>query len=127
MRPLMLCLTCLCVALGAVRAEAGQPFSESLVDCAALFTISNRAYPERRHAGKGLALEQLGETFLAAAEARARAEGRTDPTGYICDLEAEKTAAWDSRGAFFVFSEEFRDWTSYCRSLSDHLGISLPR
>ncbi len=127
MRTLAINLTCLCAALGPVRADAGQPISESLVDCAALFTISNRAFPERSDAGKGRVLEQFRETLLAAAELRARSEGRKDPSGYVCELEAEKDALWDARGAFFVFSEEYRDWARYCRALSDHLGIALPR
>ena len=106
------------------RVEAKQPISESLVDCAALFTISTRAFPERQTA-KARALNNAATTLTRAAQTRAATEEQSDPQGYVDKLLREKRAKWDARGVNFIFSEEFREWASYCRSLSKHLGISL--
>ena len=104
--------------------HAKQPISESLIDCAALFTISTRAFPERESA-KSRALRNAALKLADAANERAASEGRVKPDEYVRNLLREKQTKWDGRGVDFIFSEEFRDWASYCRSLSKHLGLSL--
>lgn len=103
---------------------AKQPLSESLVDCATIFSITTRAYPERQ-TKKSIALSSAERVLLQAAENRARAENRPLAQSYIAKLVIEKQTHWDARGVDFIFTDEFRDWASYCRALSNELGIDL--
>lgn len=105
--------------------NASQAYSESLMDCAALFGISNRMDPEKANHGKGLVLSRISETLEDAAFEQAVLEGHSDPKSYLEGVRAESVAQWDSKGVLFVFSDEFKDWTSYCRKFSGHLGISF--
>ena len=61
-----------------------------------------------------------------AAEAAAMREGCLDPQGYVDVTWGAKCAEWSGKGASYVFLQDFRDWTAYCRSLADHKGIRLP-
>ena len=115
----------LMVILAATPVQAGQPISESLVDCGTLFDLSNRAFPERRETEKGASLAHASDQFLTAAREQARAEGRASPERYVEDMIGTKEENWDGKGLSYVFSQDFRDWIQYCRSLSDHLGVDL--
>lgn len=114
------------LALTVLPAAAQQPYSESLVDCASLVTISNRMDPGRAEGGKGQALQDYGNRLLIGAVRQAEIEGRSDPVAHVRALVLEKNAYWDDKGMMFVLSEEFRDWMSYCRKFSRHLGIQPP-
>ncbi|WP_135503345.1 hypothetical protein [Roseovarius aestuariivivens] len=116
----------LAVAIGlGSPVNAGQPISESLMDCAALYTMSNRLVPARPLTRKGEKLEQAAAVLQAAAERQAIIEGQANPRDYVARLCPQKQAHWDKRGAMIVFSEEFREWMTYCRSLSRHLDLRL--
>lgn len=106
-------------------AHAGQPISESLVDCATLVTLSNRAFPDRLNTSKGRALDRAGRRLLDAARDQARAEGRADVRAHVAALAIAKAETWDAKGTAYVFTQDFRDWMSYCRSLSNHMDIAL--
>ena len=117
--PMLLCLTL------ATPAGAAQPLSASLVDCAAIFTMANRAGPGREMTENRAALYRMGVRFAVAAAARAVDEGHDQPAAYVATLWPKKTAHWDRRGPGFFFSANFRDWTRYCVALSRHLDIRL--
>ena len=114
----------LLLIVSSAEVSAKQPISESLVDCATIFSMTTRAFPERNTA-KSAALKSAEKTLLAEAENKARAEGNANAPMYVAALANKKQQKWDARGVNFIFSDEFRDWTSYCRSLSKHLGIEL--
>ncbi|NNF25151.1 MAG: hypothetical protein HKN63_10175 [Rhodobacteraceae bacterium] len=107
-------------------AAAQQPYSESLVDCASLVTISNRMDPSRAEGRKGQALQDYGNRLLIGAVRQAEIEGHSDAVGHVRALVLQKNAHWDDKGMMFVFSEEFRDWMSYCRKFARHVGITPP-
>lgn len=121
MRTVVLVLT---LTIFLPNANAKQPISESLVDCAAIFSISTRAFPERK-TEKTIALKEAEKRLTRAARDRAVSEGRSQPDKYIKSLTLEKQQKWDDKGTQFLFSEEFRDWAAYCRSLSKRLNIRL--
>lgn len=110
-----------------VPALAGQPISESLVQCAQLFDISNRLFPENRNSEKGQALAALSDRFVAAAKDEAYREGRRDAPRYVRVQSMAKAALWDAKGPRFVMTDEFREWAQYCRALGESRGISFDR
>ncbi len=107
------------------RAEAGQPYSESLLDCAVLMDTSNRLDPEKADHGKGLILSRIAAALEKAAYDEALGEGHADPDAYLSRLRSDKISHWDAKGIRFVFSDEFKDWMAYCRKFSAHLGIDF--
>ncbi|MRU14186.1 hypothetical protein FDP25_01965 [Roseovarius sp. A21] len=115
----------LAMTLSATPLQAGQPISESLVDCAMLFTITNRAEPERANHGKGYALDRAKDKLLVAAQARAHQEGRGNAERYVSDLASAKAEKWDAKGMRYIMTQDYRDWIGYCASLIDHLGLEL--
>ena len=60
--------------LVATPAGAGQPYSQSLAQCAALMDLSNRRAPNRRSGENGMRMTAARDTFYAAAVAQAQAE-----------------------------------------------------
>ncbi|MEL7214012.1 MAG: hypothetical protein AAGK92_15210 [Pseudomonadota bacterium] len=106
-------------------AEAGQPYSESLMDCAALMDMSNRMNSERANHGNGLVLSRIAEALEKAAYNQSLDEGRDNPGAYLEQLKSDKVTHWDAKGVSFVFSDEFKDWMAYCRKFSAHLGIDF--
>ncbi len=109
--------------LVAAPAGAGQPYSQSLAQCAALMDLSNRRAPERRSGEKGMRLTAARDAYYAAAVAQAAREGHGDGLKRVAALYADAAADWDGRGLFFVLSEEAQDWFGYCRKLAAHLGV----
>lgn len=126
MRPASI-VFCAIAAAAPAPVAAQQPYSESLVDCAAIFTTTNRRFPERAEGEKGRRLQAVGDKLIVAALDQAKKEGVSDPGAHVNELYAAKSAKWDDRSLMFIFSEEFRDWASYCRKFTAHLGIDLPK
>ncbi|RKF16961.1 hypothetical protein D6850_05390 [Roseovarius spongiae] len=106
-------------------ASASQPISESFVQCAQLYDLSNRYDPSRRSTEKGAMLEQAAAKFMTGAQSEARKEGRSDVSEYLAHMAETKAADWDAKGRSYVFTQDFRDWMSYCRSLARSRGIKL--
>lgn len=107
------------VAPGQVQA---QPYSESMADCAALY--QNAAQWVRRD-DRAEKLMIAARTWHAAAVKQARAEGRALSDDAMWNKIDRKTAAWEEKGARFVFSEEFLDWTRYCAKFAKHTGTKI--
>ncbi|WP_425039057.1 hypothetical protein [Primorskyibacter sp. S187A] len=105
---------------------ASQPISESLVQCAQLFDLSNRQSGKAAMNEKGHTLKALAESYMQAAETQAQTEGQGDPAAYVAAMAKRKAQLWDGKGRLYVFSEEFRDWARYCRKLGRHIGVNKP-
>ena len=99
---------------------ASQPYSESMADCAALF---QNAAQWVQSEDKAEQLMHTARAWHAAAVAQANAEGRPLPNADMWAKIDKKTENWAAKGTLFVFSQEFRDWASYCRSFAQHTGI----
>ena len=112
---LILCLT-------ALPATASQPISKSMAQCAGLlFAMEHLVESPDRAYWLGAAAAR----WTNHATKRAKAEGRparTIPT----EVDASKQD-WLGKGATFVFTEDFRDWISYCRKLGKASGLELPK
>lgn len=100
-----------------------QPYSTSMADCAALHQNAAQWVKTDESAQR---LMQRARAWHSASIAQAQAEGIRDADTVMVRMMDDKTAAWEARGAVFFFSEEYRDWTSYCRSFARHLGLQMP-
>ena len=103
--------------------SAGQPVSESLVQCAQLFDTSNRMHPGHRTSGNGQKLAALSTRFMDAAAREAKREGRASVRPYLRSHAAKKAAYWDAKGEAYVFTDDFQDWAKYCRRLGKDRGV----
>lgn len=120
MRPFFLSLPLILLA----APLQAQPFSQSLMQCATLFETPLRLYPEREGTERHAALEEKTAEYRRGAFQQAKAEGQHDVLDYLDRIEAEAAADWDGRGALFLFSDEAKEWGSYCRKLHRHLDLS---
>lgn len=124
MNPIVLFLA-LAASTAAGPATAGQPISESLVECAALFESSNRWFPDRRTTAKGRSLRAASGALLDEAAVAAREEGRREIDAYLARTLAAKQASWDGKGMLHLLTEDGREWFKYCGSLARHRGLDL--
>lgn len=99
-----------------------QPYSESMADCASIY----------QNAAQWVRTDASAETLMVAARAwhaaavvQSQSEGRGLSGGEMWDKIDRKTATWEAKGALFAFSEEFRDWTRYCRKFAKHTGVKI--
>lgn len=100
--------------LFAAPAQAGQPIYVSMAECAGIFDalISQISPSPRRER-----IEIAQENWVKAANAEAGRDVRK--------LIAEKSALWFAKGASVVYTEEFEDWSNYCRSLAKHKKLQI--
>ena len=118
MRPFILCLPF--VALPVMG--AAQPLSQSMAQCAGLV---HSLATMTRDAQTTAKLDALGVKWRAAAIAQAEAEGRPDPAGYVAGYQRASYDDWRGRGKVATLSQDFRDWTSYCRALAKARDIKV--
>ena len=107
----------------AVPAGAGQPISESFVECAQLYDMLNRAEPARRGTEKGAMLEYAAAQLMRGAPNEA--EGRQGVGAYLDEMATTKAEKWDAKGLGYVMIQDARDWFANCRSLARDRGIAL--
>ncbi|QJF50631.1 hypothetical protein [Roseobacter ponti] len=121
----MIRMSCLAVVAlsAAAPLSAGQPLSESMVQCGALYTVA-AGWVDRD--GTREKLLDAAEAWAVSAEARAATEGRSDPAGYVDAMWPVKCSAWSQKHRAYVFTGDFRDWMSYCRALAKHENVPLP-
>ncbi len=94
---------------------AAQPFSESMAECAALY--QNAAQWVRSDE----AVEKLmfaTRRWAEAAIAQADAEGIADAENAMWAMIDRKTGEWEAKGATVFATDDFRDWTDYCRAFA---------
>ncbi|MEW9919664.1 hypothetical protein AB2B41_08620 [Marimonas sp. MJW-29] len=103
-------------------AATAQSYSESMADCASFY----------QNAAQWVRTDEKAEQIMAntrkwhaAAVTQARAEGRPVTADAMWDKINAKTDAWEAKGLGFAFTQEFRDWASYCRKFAKHTGVDL--
>ncbi|MEM9582652.1 MAG: hypothetical protein AAGA08_06015 [Pseudomonadota bacterium] len=107
----------LCAALFAAitPAHAGQPISKSMADCGGLLL------------GISAFLDNPSSQDYAISSSAIWADAAAAEAGRDMTEELHATAQdWRDRGMMVAFSQDFRDWTSYCRALAKHRGIKFP-
>ncbi|WP_295317449.1 hypothetical protein, partial [Roseobacter sp.] len=81
------------VLSSAAPLSAGQPISESMVQCGALYSVAAGWVDQNGTRDK---LRDAAEAWAVSAEARAATEGRSDPAGYVESLWPVKCSAWSA-------------------------------
>ncbi|NNE51227.1 MAG: hypothetical protein HKN30_02370 [Sulfitobacter sp.] len=101
---------------------SAQPYSESMADCASFY----------QNAAQWVRTDEKAEEIMHAVRAwyeaaldQAQAEGRSISADAMWDKIDARTGDWEAKGVYFSFTEEFRDWASYCRKFARHNGIQL--
>jgi len=99
-----------------------QPYSESMMECAALSqNLAQRIDDD----GEAFFMMTATNQWAKAALVQAEKEGRDlDDTALWVLIDA-KTAVWKEKGWVFFLSQEFRDWASYCRKFAKHVGVDM--
>jgi hypothetical protein len=101
-------------------AASAQPFSTSMAECSALY--QNAAQWVETDV-KSERLMGAMRAWYQASVAQATTEGVRNAAPVMMEMIDEKTGFWEAKGARFFLSEEFRDWTAYCRSFARAQGI----
>lgn len=106
-------------------AEAGQPISESLMQCSTLYQSFERQDPSGGNRMKREKMLRAAQASRGEAHVAAGQEGRQNIDAYLDAVESRKHAFWDSKGVMYLLSEEGRDWAMYCGKLGKHRGLKL--
>jgi hypothetical protein len=101
---------------------AAQPYSQSLAQCGALYALMSDWVD---HPENSTRLAHASVVFAQAATLRAGTEGVADPAVASQAQAAEKRAEWVQNGKLWIFTEEFRDWTRYCRAFARDRGLDI--
>lgn len=101
---------------------AAQPYSQSMIECAALYQNAAQWANTDEAADK---LMQVAIGWVEAAEVQARAEGTPRSSDELWDAVDNKSGNWAAKGAGFFMTEEFRDWMKYCRSFVRDRGLKF--
>lgn len=118
MRHLPLALFAVTLATSATA----QPYSTSMAQCAALMQNAAQWVESDENAERLMAATR---GWHKAAVARAKAEGMQDAEARMTAAMDRQTALWEAEGAAFFYTEEFRDWTSYCKAFAKAQKITL--
>lgn len=102
-------------------ATAAQPYSQSMTQCAAL--NQNAAQFVRDDATADVLLFAT-TAWAEAALAQAQTEGQSLTMDQVWDMVDSQTATWETNGARWILSQEFRDWSDYCKSFARHTGVT---
>ncbi len=108
------------LTLAAPTGLAAQPYSASMADCAALY--QNAAQWVRPHLVDRLMYAAV--QWHGAAVSRSHSEGQPVSDDQMWDRVNAQTAIWEAEGAAFIMSQEFRDWTAYCRSFARQVNVA---
>ncbi len=103
---------------------AAQPYSESMADCASLYQNAAQWVKTDESADK---MMYAAIQWAEAAVIQSQAEGRDLSIDAIWQKVDGKTEKWEEKGAKVFFSQEFRDWTQYCRKFARDRGVSINR
>ncbi|MDF3415602.1 hypothetical protein HKX54_14110 [Sulfitobacter sp. M57] len=114
----------LTIALTLPAGAGAQPYSHSMADCAAVYQNAAQWVRTDESADK---LMHAAIQWAAAAVVQSRVEGVSDGSKAVWQRIDSKTEAWEAKGGAVFFSQEFRDWTRYCRSFAKARGVSIKR
>ncbi|MFK7836132.1 MAG: hypothetical protein AB8B60_07920 [Sulfitobacter sp.] len=112
----------LSTALIVPTAAHTQPFSESMADCAALYQNAAQWVNTDESADR---LMFAATNWADAAIKQARAEGQLTTSDAIWQKIDSKTESWEAKGQGVFFSQDFRDWTQYCRKFAKDRGVRI--
>lgn len=106
-------------------AQAGQPFEESLVECAVL--IEALTGDQTPVPGQNAMLDYYVGT---ATNMRAEAE-RMRNASYVSEMAVQKRVVWEKRWEDGNWDDpanrqEVADWMQYCFKFAEHLGVEGP-
>lgn len=118
MRPLPLALAALTLAAPA----AAQPYSTSMAQCAALTRNVAQWVTTEDAEARLMAATRL---WQRAAVSRAQLEGVPDAAQQVAQVMARQSREWERGGAAFFYTQEFVDWTDYCRKFAQAQNIDL--
>lgn len=107
-----------------LTAQAQQPYSESMADCAALYQNAAQWMDTDDSADR---LMHAAIQWADAAVAQATKEGRATTLERVWEQIDRKTEDWEEKGQTVFFTQEFRDWTQYCRSFAQAQGVRITR
>ena len=99
-----------------------QPISQSMSECAALYRVVACRMSGEERAEK---LNKVADDWMTTAVATAQSEGHSNPAAYVQEKSSAKYDGWYSEGLRWFLTEDFRDWTAYCRSLGKNRGMAL--
>jgi len=107
----------------ALATPAGaQPYSQSMAQCSGLMLAAAGWVTD---AERSDALLAMARVWTEAGEGQARREGAQYPEFLVRNYRQEAYDDWTGRGMFSVMSEDFRDWTAYCRSFAEARGLQF--
>ncbi len=115
-------LSFVAAVLAGTGPAAAQPFSQSMAQCAGLYEAAGTMVASEDNRAK---LAWAAAAFSEAARVQAGAEGQDDPGAWVNRHQDAMRADWLARGTPAVLSQDFRDWTSYCRKFAKDRGIEL--
>lgn len=99
-----------------------QPYSESMADCASVYQNAAQWVNTDESADK---LMYAAVNWAEAAVVQSKAEGRATTIEAIWEKIDRKTDDWEAKGQGVFFSQDFRDWTQYCRKFAKDRGVSI--
>lgn len=99
-----------------------QPYSESMADCAAVFQNAAQWVTTDTSADELMA---VAVRWADAAVRQAEQEGAGTSEDAIWEEIDAKTAEWEAKGRAVFFTQDFRDWSQYCRKFADHTGAEI--
>lgn len=114
-----LLLVCL---IGLPTQTSAQPYSESMADCAAVFQNAAQWVKTDVSADE---LMSVAIRWADAAIAQAAQEGDAMSEDALWAKIDGKTAQWEAKGGTVFFTQDFRDWSQYCRKFADHTGVRI--
>lgn len=112
----------LAIALILPTSTGAQPYSESMVDCASVYQNAAQWVNSDESADK---LMHAAIHWAEAALAQSKAEGAPVSSDVIWQRIDGKTEKWEAKGGAVFFSQEYRDWTQYCRKFAKARGVSI--
>lgn len=98
-----------------------QPYSTSMAQCAALMQNAAGWVDSDQNRDR---LMLATRTWHQASIARANVEGVPNAETRMTEVMDWHTANWEKEGAAFFYSQEFRDWTAFCKSFAKAQNIT---
>ncbi|KIN70772.1 hypothetical protein Z945_3236 [Sulfitobacter noctilucae] len=104
------------------QSTSAQPFSESMADCASVYQNAAQWVKTDDSADR---LMSAAVSWAEAAVKQSYAEGQPTTAEAVWEKIDRKTEGWEAKGHKVFFTQDFRDWTQYCRSFAKAQGIAL--
>lgn len=92
-----------------------------MAECGALMDVTSLHIrePDRKKR-----IERAAQVWAEAAAKQADAEGWL--AGDLTSAYTTKRNEWGALGPAFMHTQEYRDWTSYCRALAFRYSVDVP-